>query len=70
LRVLAGAALLGTVIHAINHDRRERVVHRTQRVSPRRAGHFILDEQGQCVEVTTNSRGQEVWTYVDSSYCY
>lgn len=69
LKIAAGALLLGTVIHSIHHDnRRERVVYRT--VAPRGGIWYRVDQDGQCVEVSQNRYGQEVWTYVDPSYCY
>lgn len=69
LKIAAGAVLLGAVIHSIHHDnRRERVVYRT--VAPRGDIWYRVDQDGQCVEVSQNRYGQEVWTYVDPSYCY
>jgi hypothetical protein len=69
LRIAAGAVVIGSLIHAINHDRRERVVYRTRRVAPGSDYWYRVDTDGQCVEVRLNQQGQEVWTYVDSSYC-
>jgi len=68
LKIAAGAVLLGAVIHSIHDNRRERVVYRT--VAPRRDIWYRVDQDGQCVEVSQNRHGQEVWTYVDPSYCY
>jgi len=69
LKVAAGAIIVGSIIHAINDDRRDRVVYRTRTVAPRDDYYYRIDPKGQCVEVTHNSRGQEVWTYVDPAYC-
>lgn len=70
LKVAAGAVLLGSIVHAVSNDRRDRVVYRTRTVAPRSDTHFRIDPDGACVEVTYNRQGQEVWTYVDESYCY
>ena len=70
LKIVAGAALIGGVIHAINRAPRERIVYRTVRPVQRGNYHYRLDTDGQCVEVSYNRQGQEVWTYVDPSYCY
>lgn len=69
LKIAAGAVLLGTIVHAIHDDRRERIVYRTRAVSPRHDVYYRIDPDGQCVEVTYNRQGQEVWTYVDPAYC-
>ena len=70
LKIAAGAVVLGSLIHAISSDRHDRVlVRRTVRSSPAGDFWYRVDSDGQCVEVTLNSQGQEVWTYVDSSYC-
>jgi len=70
LRIAAGAVVLGSLIHAINHDRHERVVYRTRQPVRRDFGNYVLDSDGACYEVSVNDRGQEVWTWMDSSYCY
>jgi hypothetical protein len=70
LKVAAGAVILGSIIHSINDDRRDRVVYRTRSIAPRSDLYYRIDPDGQCVEVSHNQRGQEVWTYVDPSYCY
>lgn len=69
LRIAAGAIVLGSLIHAINHDRHERVVYRTRQTATRDYGNYLLDSDGQCYDVSTNNQGQEVWTWVDPSYC-
>lgn len=69
LKVAAGAVLLGTIIHSIHDNRRDRVVYRTRTVAPRNDIYYRIDPDGQCVEVTHNRQGQEVWTYVDPAYC-
>ena len=69
LKIAAGAVVLGSLIHAINSDRRERTVYRTRRVEPSGDYWYRVDSEGQCVEVRLNQKGQEVWTYVDGSYC-
>lgn len=70
LKVAAGALLIGSIIHAANHHKRERVVVR-RRVEPTRSSDYWyrIDNEGQCVEVRLNREGQEVWTYVDPAYC-
>ncbi|MFT5351475.1 MAG: hypothetical protein ACI9MF_002298, partial [Gammaproteobacteria bacterium] len=67
----AGALVIGSIIHAANRPRNDRVVVQ-RRVVPSRSSEFWyrIDTDGQCVEVRRNSQGQEVWTYVDSSNCY
>jgi len=65
----AGAVILGSIIHAAN-NRPPKTVYRTTRSAPSRDQRYQLDSDGQCVEVSLNREGQEVWTYVDSSYCY
>lgn len=69
LKVAAGAVLLGTIIHSIQDNRRDRVVYRTRTVTPRTDIYYRIDPDGQCVEVSHNRQGQEVWTYVDPAYC-
>lgn len=70
LKVVAGALVLGSIIHAVNDNHRERVVYRTRAPVARRDYWYRVDGDGQCVEVQLNSRGEEVWTYTDPSYCY
>ena len=70
LKIAAGAVVLGSLIHSINSDHRDRVVYRTRRTTPVSNQTYRVDSEGQCVEVSLNQQGQEVWTYVDSSYCY
>ena len=70
LKIVAGALILGSIIHASNHDRRRNVVYRSRPVASNRGNSYRVDTDGQCVEVTRNRQGEEVWTYVDSSYCY
>jgi hypothetical protein len=69
LKVAAGAVLLGSIIHAVSDNRRERVVYRTRTVNARNDVYYRIDPDGECVEVTHNRQGQEVWTYVDPTYC-
>lgn len=69
LKIAAGAVVLGSLIHAINSDRRERVVYRTRQTVPANDYWYRLDSEGECVEVRMNQQGREVWTYVNSSYC-
>jgi hypothetical protein len=70
LKIAAGVFILGSIIHAANNSHQERVVVGRRSVPTTRSNRwFQLDNEGQCVEVTENSQGQEVWTYVDQSYC-
>ena len=70
LKVAAGALLIGSIIHAASNHKRERVVVR-RRAAPVRSSDYWyrIDNEGECVEVRLNREGQEVWTYVDPSYC-
>lgn len=68
-KIAAGAAVLGTIIYAAN-SRPSRTVYRTRTVRANDDHWYRVDTDGQCVEVRLNQKGQEVWTYVDSSYCY
>lgn len=70
LKIAAGALILGSAIYAANNNWRRNVVYRSRPVSINRGSWFRVDSDGQCVEVTLNRQGQEVWTYVDSGYCY
>lgn len=70
LKVVAGALVLGSIIHAVNDSRREPAVYRTRVPANRGDYWYRIDSDGQCVEVRLNGQGQEVWTYTDSSYCY
>ena len=65
----AGAVILGSIIHAAN-NRPSQTVYRTVRSAPAVDRRYRLDTDGLCVEVSLNRENQEVWTYVDSSYCY
>ncbi|MFT5139333.1 MAG: hypothetical protein ACI9H8_000824 [Lysobacterales bacterium] len=67
----AGALVIGSIIHSANRPRNDRVVVQ-RRIEPSRSSDYWyrVDTDGQCVEVRLNRQGQEVWTYVDSSYCY
>lgn len=71
LKIAAGAILLGSVIHAASDHRRDRVVvrKRVTRAPSHDDGYFVRDQEGECYEVTTNRDGEEVWTWVDQSYC-
>ena len=77
LKVVAGALVLGSVIHAIanNNRRYDSRSSGSVRVDPQRYPNtrqdywYRIDSEGQCVEVKLNQYGQEVWTYADNSYC-
>ena len=69
LQIAAGALVLGSIIYAAGSDRRHNTVYRTRPVASSR-NDYRVDSEGQCFEVSLNRQGQEVWTYVDSSYCY
>jgi len=74
-KIAAGAVLLGSIIHSANQDRPDRVVYTGRRypVSTSNTGRqdtwYRTDSSGDCFEVRLNGDGNEVWTYVDSSYC-
>lgn len=71
LKIAAGALVLGSIIHAASNSRRDRVIVRRRPTPSRNSDYWYrVDNDGQCVEVRLNQKGQEVWTYVDSSYCY
>ena len=70
LKIAAGALILGSAIYAANNNWRRNVAYRSRPVAINRGSWFRVDSDGQCVEVTLNRQGQEVWTYVDSGYCY
>ena len=70
LKIVAGALIMGSVIQAVSNSRQEREFIRRRSVPTTRSDYWYrLDNEGQCVEVSENSQGQEVWTYVDQSYC-
>ncbi len=74
-KVVAGAALLGTIIHATSHQPARRVVYvdRSPRRVVRDAGYgdawYQTDSSGDCFEVRLDDSGYEVWSYVDPGYC-
>lgn len=70
LKFAAGALLVGSIIHAASNNKRDRVVVQRRSTSVRNSNYWYrVDNEGQCVEVRLNQQGQEVWTYVDPSYC-
>ncbi len=70
LKVVAGALILGSIIYAATDSRRDRVIVRRRPAPSNNTDYWYrIDNDGQCVEVRLNRQGQEVWTYVDSSYC-
>ena len=67
---VAGAIVLGSIIHGVTRsNRREVTTYRTTRSTPAQDYWYRVDAEGQCVDVRLNSEGDEVWTYVDASYC-
>ena len=74
-KVAAGAILLGSIIHSVNRDRSQRVVYSGRTYSSsrptgaRQDTWYRTDSSGDCFEVQLNRDGNEVWTFVDSSYC-
>ena len=76
LRIAAGAIIAGSLINAIRYERPERVVYSSRRYSSPApyAGQqdrwYRSDNHGDCFEVRLNRDDQEVWTWVDPSYCY
>ena len=70
LKIAAGALILGSAIYAANNNWRRNAVYVSRPVASNRDYWYRVDTDGQCVEVRLNRQGQEVWTYVDSSYCY
>ena len=71
LKFVAGALVLGSIIHAATDSRRDRVIVRSRPAPSIVSDYWYrIDNDGQCVEVQLNRQGQEVWTYVDSSNCY
>ncbi len=69
LGYVAGALVVGSLIHSINHRQPSQIVYRSKPVSRAQDYWYRVDSDGQCVEVRMNRDGQEVWTYVDASYC-
>lgn len=71
IAIVAGAVVLGSIIHAATYNNRPRqVVYSPQPAGPVPGGYWYrVDADGQCVEVRLNQQGREVWTYVDPSYC-
>lgn len=72
LKIAAGALLIGSVIHAATDHRHDQIVVRRRAAGPDYAGDgnfYSLDDDGQCYEVSTNSRGEEVWIWVERGYC-
>ena len=72
LAIVAGAVILGSIIHAASQDnaRRGAEYRRDNRPeAPLPDYWYRIDGDGQCVEVRLNRQGREVWTYVDQSYC-
>lgn len=70
LAIVAGAVVLGSIINAATYNQPRQVVYRTRPGGPVPDYWYRVDADGQCVEVRRNQQGREVWTYVDSSYCY
>ncbi len=66
VKIVAGAVLLGTIIHAISNSEQRRV----ERAAYAGDLWYQQDTNGQCYEVTQNQRGEEVWVRVDPRYCY
>lgn len=69
LKIVVGALVLGSLIHAVSNNQRRQVVYSSPTARLSKEYWYIVDSNGQCVEVRLNERGNEVWTYVDSSYC-
>jgi hypothetical protein len=75
VRLVAGAVLLGSIIHAANYDRPSRVVYVDRTPVTVRAGAasgqtwYETDSGGDCFEVRPDSAGNEVWTLTDPAYC-
>jgi hypothetical protein len=71
LAIVAGAVVLGSIIQASTYNNRARQAQYGSRPGgPVPDYWYRVDADGQCVEVRRNQQGREVWTYVDSSYCY
>jgi hypothetical protein len=66
---VAGAIVLGSIIHSATHRPQREVVYRTRRTVEQPNYWYRVDADGNCVEVRLNSAGSEVWTYTDASYC-
>ena len=66
---VAGAIVLGSIIHSASRRPQREVVYRTTRTVEQPNYWYRVDADGNCVEVRLNSEGNEVWTYTDASYC-
>jgi len=69
LAIVAGVLVLGSIIHAMNHDASRHVGQQPVPPGPVQDYWYRVDGDGRCVEVRLNQQGREVWTYVDPSYC-
>jgi len=80
LAIVAGAVVLGTIIHAINHNSsrnanssyQARAREPNDRYEPPAQGQdywYRVDQNGDCVLVRLNQQGREIWSYADPSYC-
>lgn len=66
VKIVAGAVLLGTIIHAISNSNQRR----SQQAAYAGDLWYQQDRDGRCYEVTRDRSGDEFWTRVDSGYCY
>jgi hypothetical protein len=78
VRIIAGAALIGTVAYAIGKQNRQpKVVYATptptygNAPAPQMpAFWYRIDRNGDCMHVHLNQNGDEVWTPVTADNCY
>ena len=80
LAIVAGAVVLGTIIHAVSHNASHPVNGPYQAPLPDQNNRYgtpepgqdywyRVDQNGECVLVRLNQQGREVWANADPSYC-
>lgn len=75
LAIATGVVVLGSIIYGIHQQNRQaqasypQAGYPTPPAAPVPAYWYRIDGEGRCVQVTLNSEGREVWTYVDPAYC-
>ncbi len=70
LGYVAGALALGSIVYAIDRNQRRESAYLARPVASTQEYWYRVDTDGRCVQIKLNQYGQEVWTTVDSSYCY
>lgn len=70
LGYVAGALALSSIVYAIDRNQYRESAYLARPVASAQEYWYRVDTDGRCVQITLNQYAQEVWTTVDSSYCY